>query len=59
MGHTTTYRILLRKAGKARIATTIDSPYQIFFTLIRFGLLDSTIRSNQFACLTTLQDKLS
>jgi hypothetical protein len=27
---TTTYRILLRKAGKARVATMVDSPYHMY-----------------------------
>ena len=30
MGHGTTYRILLRKAGKVRIAIMVDSPYHMY-----------------------------
>jgi DNA repair protein RadA len=30
MGHATTYRILLRKAGKARIAMMVDSSYHMY-----------------------------
>jgi len=30
MGHASTYRIFLRKAGKARIAIMIDSPYHMY-----------------------------
>jgi DNA repair protein RadA len=30
MGHATTYRILLRKTGKARIAIMVDSPYHMY-----------------------------
>jgi len=30
MGHATTYRIMLRKAGKARIAIMVDSPYHMY-----------------------------
>ena len=41
MGHASTYRIFLRKAGRNRIATMLDSPYhaysQVKFTIRRRG----------------------
>jgi hypothetical protein len=44
MGHATTYRILLRKAGKARIAIMIDSPYHMYdqtrFSITEAGIQD-------------------
>jgi DNA repair protein RadA len=44
MGHTTTYRIYLKKAGKNRIARMADSPYhaerEILFTLNEEGIGD-------------------
>ncbi|MGA9153816.1 MAG: hypothetical protein WBZ36_24820, partial [Candidatus Nitrosopolaris sp.] len=44
MGHATTYRILLRKAGKTRIATMIDSPYRMYdqtrFSITEAGVQD-------------------
>jgi DNA repair protein RadA len=44
MGHATTYRILLRKAGKARIAIMVDSPYHTYdqtrFSITEAGVQD-------------------
>jgi DNA repair protein RadA len=44
MGHATTYRILLRKAWKARIAIMIDSPYHMYdqtrFSITEAGIQD-------------------
>jgi DNA repair protein RadA len=44
MGHATTYRILLRKAGKARIAIMVDSPYHMYdqtrFSVTEAGVQD-------------------
>ena len=44
MGHTSTYRIFLRKAGHNRIATMLDSPYHAFsqvkFTIGEEGIQD-------------------
>jgi DNA repair protein RadA len=44
MGHATTYRILLRKAGKARIAIMVDSPYHMYdqtrFSITEAGVHD-------------------
>jgi DNA repair protein RadA len=44
MGHTTTYRIYLKKAGKNRIARMADSPYhaerEVLFTLNEEGIGD-------------------
>jgi DNA repair protein RadA len=44
MGHGTTYRIFLRKAGKARIAIMIDSPYHMYdqtrFSITEAGVQD-------------------
>jgi DNA repair protein RadA len=44
MGHATTYRILLRKAGKARIAIMVDSPYHMYdqtrFSITEAGVQD-------------------
>lgn len=44
MGHTTTYRIFLRRAGKNRIARMVDSPYhaerEVTFTLNEQGIGD-------------------
>jgi DNA repair protein RadA len=44
MGHATTYRILLRKAGKTRIAIMIDSPYHMYdqtkFSITEAGVQD-------------------
>ncbi|MGC2571772.1 MAG: hypothetical protein WA364_09700, partial [Candidatus Nitrosopolaris sp.] len=44
MGHATTYRIMLRKAGKARIAIMIDSPYHMYdqtrFSITEAGVQD-------------------
>jgi len=45
MGHATTYRILLRKAGKVRIAIMVDSPYPIppySLSCVRFAIAEST-----------------
>jgi DNA repair protein RadA len=44
MGHATTYRILLRKAGKIRIAIMVDSPYHMYdqtrFSITEAGVQD-------------------
>ena len=44
MGHATTYRILLRKAGKVRIAIMVDSPYHMYdqtsFSITEAGVQD-------------------
>ena len=44
MGHATTYRILLRKAGKVRIAIMLDSPYHMYdqtrFSVTEAGVQD-------------------
>jgi DNA repair protein RadA len=44
MGHRTTYRILLRKAGKVRIAIMVDSPYHMYdqtrFSITEAGVQD-------------------
>jgi DNA repair protein RadA len=44
MGHATTYRIMLRKAGKTRIAIMIDSPYHMYdqtrFSITEAGVQD-------------------
>ena len=44
MGHASTYRIFLRKAGHNRIATMLDSPYhaysQVKFTIGEEGIQD-------------------
>ena len=44
MGHASTYRIFLRKAGRNRIATILDSPYheysQVKFSLGEEGIQD-------------------
>ena len=45
MGHVSTYRILLRKAGRDRIAIMLDSPYHAYdqtrFTISEGGLQDA------------------
>ena len=44
MGHASTYRILLRKAGRDRIAIMIDSPCHAYdqtrFTIAEAGVQD-------------------
>jgi len=44
MRHGTTYRILLRKAGKVRIAIMVDSPYHMYdqtrFSITEAGVQD-------------------
>ena len=44
MGHASTYRIFLRKAGHNRIATMLDSPYhaysQVKFSIVEEGIQD-------------------
>ena len=44
MAHASTYRIFLRKAGRNRIATMLDSPYhayeQVKFTIDEEGIQD-------------------
>jgi DNA repair protein RadA len=44
MGHASTYRILLRKTGRYRIAIMIDSPYHVYdqtrFTIAEGGVED-------------------
>jgi DNA repair protein RadA len=56
MGHTSTYRIFLRKAGRNRIATMLDSPYheysQVKFLIGEEGIQDleekaSSVASNE------------
>ena len=44
MGHATTYRILLRKAGKARIAIMIDSPYHMY-DQTRFSITEAGVKN--------------
>ena len=50
MGHGSTYRILLRKAGKARIAIMIDSPYHMYdqtrFSITEAGVQDVEEHNN-------------
>jgi DNA repair protein RadA len=45
MGHASTYRILLRKAGRDRIAIMLDSPWHAYdqtrFTISESGVQDS------------------
>jgi DNA repair protein RadA len=44
LGHATTYRILLRKAGKTRVAIMVDSPYHMYdqtrFSITEAGVQD-------------------
>ena len=44
MGHASTYRIFLRKAGRDRIAIMVDSPHhaydQVRFTISEIGVQD-------------------
>jgi DNA repair protein RadA len=44
MGHAITYRILLRKAGKTRVAIMVDSPYHMYdqtrFSITEAGVQD-------------------
>jgi len=44
MGYATTYRIMLRKVGKARIAIMVDSPYHMYdqtrFSITEAGIQD-------------------
>jgi DNA repair protein RadA len=51
MGHASTYRILLRKAGRDRIAIMIDSPYHAYdqtrFTINEGGVQDVEERSER------------
>jgi DNA repair protein RadA len=51
MGHAATYRILLRKAGKTRIAIMIDSPYhmcdQTRFSITEAGVQDVVEQKNR------------
>jgi DNA repair protein RadA len=50
MGHATTYRILLRKAGEARVAIMIDSPYHMYdqtrFSITEAGVQDVEEHNN-------------
>jgi DNA repair protein RadA len=46
MGHATTYRILLRKAGKARIAIMVDSPYHMY-DQTRFSITEAGVQDVQ------------
>ena len=52
-GHTTTYRILLRKAGKARIAIMVDSTYHMYdqtrFSITEAGVQDIEEHKNSTA----------
>ena len=43
MGHATTYRIMLRKAGRARIAIMIDSPYHMY-DQTRFSITEAGVQ---------------
>ena len=43
MGHATVYRILLRKAGKARIAIMVDSPYHTY-DQTRFAITEAGVQ---------------
>src|SRR5919112_1899490 len=51
MGHASTYRIFLRKAGHNRIATMLDSPYhaysQVKFTIGEEGIQDLEKKDNR------------
>jgi hypothetical protein len=51
MGHATTYRILLRKAGKSRVAVMVDSPYHMYdqtrFAITEAGVQDVEEHKNQ------------
>ena len=51
MGHASTYRILLRKAGRDRIAIMLDSPYHAYdqtrFTINEGGVQDVEERSER------------
>jgi DNA repair protein RadA len=46
MGHASTYRILLRKAGSTRIAIMIDSPYHAY-DQTRFAITEAGIQDVQ------------
>ena len=46
MGHATTYRILLRKAGKVRIAIMVDSPYHMY-DQTRFSITEAGVQDVQ------------
>jgi DNA repair protein RadA len=50
MGHASTYRIFLRKAGRNRIATMYDSPYheysQVKFSIGEDGIQDLEEKDN-------------
>ncbi|MFY9872071.1 MAG: hypothetical protein WAK17_20365 [Candidatus Nitrosopolaris sp.] len=43
MGHASTYRILLRKAGSTRIAIMIDSPYHAYDET-RFAITEAGVQ---------------
>ena len=51
MGHASTYRVLLRKAGRDRIAIMIDSPYHAYdqtrFTITEDGVQDIQEKSGR------------
>ncbi|MGA9150698.1 MAG: hypothetical protein WBZ36_08975 [Candidatus Nitrosopolaris sp.] len=47
MGHATTYRILLRKAGKTRIAIMVDSPYHMY-DQTRFSITEAGVQQQQY-----------
>jgi DNA repair protein RadA len=53
MGHASTYRIFLRKAGQNRIATMLDSPYheysQVKFSIGEEGIQDLEEKDNNAA----------
>jgi DNA repair protein RadA len=53
MGHASTYRIFLRKAGHNRIATMFDSPYhersQVKFSIGEEGIQDLEEKDNYTA----------
>ena len=46
MGHASTYRILLRKAGSTRIAIMIDSPYHAY-DQTRFAITEAGVQDVQ------------
>jgi DNA repair protein RadA len=46
MGHASTYRILLRKAGRTRIAIMIDSPCHAY-DQTRFAITEARVQDIQ------------
>ena len=57
MGHASTYRIFLRKAGHNRIATMLDSPYhaysQVKFTIGEEGIQDLEKKDNKAVAVSS------